>query len=164
VEVHWSDAAEAYVTPVAADLIGIAILSSHREHYGQLLASFPALQARLADAATGPVSGAGPLRQEVGRRVAGRVLLVGDAAGYVDALTGEGLCLGLRCAQALVDNLLRNTPQHYERDYRRITRSHRLITGGLVAAARRRPIRRAIVPVAAAAPPVFRTVVAALAR
>lgn len=37
--------------------------------------------------------GAGPLRQRVRARVGERVLLVGDAAGYVDALTGEGIAV-----------------------------------------------------------------------
>jgi flavin-dependent dehydrogenase len=164
VEVHWSDAAEAYVTPVADDLVGVAVLSARRAPFTELLATFPLLGARLAGAPTGPVLGAGPLRQTVRRRVAGRVLLVGDAAGYVDALTGEGLAVGLRCAGALVESLRRGTPSDYERDYLRITRAHRVITGGLVTAARAQPVRRAIVPAAAAAPPVFRTVVAALAR
>ncbi|GAA4547569.1 hypothetical protein GCM10023175_32060 [Pseudonocardia xishanensis] len=46
----------------------------------------PDLAALLRDAeAAGGVRGAGPLRQGSRRRVAGRVLLVGDAAGYVDA-------------------------------------------------------------------------------
>ena len=35
------------------------------------------------------------------RRVHGRVLLVGDASGYVDALTGEGIGVGLAQAEAL---------------------------------------------------------------
>jgi hypothetical protein len=43
----------------------------------------------------GDVRGGGPMRQDVRRRVHGRVLLVGDAAGYLDALTGEGLGVGL---------------------------------------------------------------------
>ena len=49
-----------------------------------------------------PVRGAGPLRQRLQRAVAGRVLLVGDAAGYVDALTGEGIALALAQAPAAV--------------------------------------------------------------
>jgi hypothetical protein len=36
----------------------------------------------------GPDRAASPLRQRVASRAAGRVLLVGDAAGYTDALTG----------------------------------------------------------------------------
>jgi flavin-dependent dehydrogenase len=90
------------------------------------------------------------------------VLLVGDAAGYVDALTGEGLCLGFRCAEALVARLRTGRAGGYERDYLRITRAHRLLTGGLVAATRLPPVRRGIVPLAAGAPPLFRAAVAAL--
>ena len=37
----------------------------------------------------------------------GRVLLVGDAAGYVDALTGEGIALGLAQARAAVEAVVR---------------------------------------------------------
>jgi hypothetical protein len=46
----------------------------------------------------------------------------------------------------------------------RITRRHRLMTGALVSATRSAAMRRGIVPLAAAAPPVFRAAVAALAR
>lgn len=91
VEVHWSPSAEAYVTPLAPDLVGVAVLTSRRGSFEQHLAAFPALLDRLPTGAAGPVRGAGPMRQRVRARVAGRVLLVGDAAGYVDALTGEGL-------------------------------------------------------------------------
>ena len=65
--------------------------------YQDHLAAFPALRDRLGDAAPQTsVRGAGPLRQRVSSRVAGRVLLVGDAAGYVDAITGEGIALARR--------------------------------------------------------------------
>jgi flavin-dependent dehydrogenase len=164
VEVHWSPVGEAYVTPVAPDLVGIAVLTSCRATPDRLLTAFPRLQEHLTGSPTGPVRGAGPLRQPVRRRVAGRVLLVGDAAGYVDALTGEGLCLGFRCAEAVVARLRDGRPDRYDRDYLRITRTHRLLTGGLVAATRLPAVRRGIVPVAAAVPGLFRTVVGVLAR
>ena len=60
------------------------------------------LAERLAGAPWQRVRGAGPLRQRSRRRSSGRVLLVGDAAGYVDALTGEGIALGLAQARAAV--------------------------------------------------------------
>ena len=71
---------------------------------------FPALAQRLAAAAGSKVLGAGPLRQRTRARVAGRVLLVGDAAGYVDALTGEGITVGLAAARSLVDCLAAGRP------------------------------------------------------
>ena len=52
--------------------------------------------------AHGPDRAAGPLRQQVRTRAAGRVLLVGDAAGYVDALTGEGMGLAFGAAELVV--------------------------------------------------------------
>ncbi|GHH56337.1 hypothetical protein GCM10018773_62190 [Streptomyces candidus] len=71
-----------------------------RGRYDEHLAGFPALAASLSGPAATQVRGAGPLRQRVRRRTAGRVLLVGDAAGYVDALTGEGIALALATAGA----------------------------------------------------------------
>ena len=104
VEVHWSPVGEAYVTPVADDRVGHRGAQRRaRRPLAELLAAFPPLAGRLAGPRpVGGVRGAGPLRQRSRRRVAGRVLLVGDAAGYVDALTGEGIALGLAQARAAV--------------------------------------------------------------
>jgi flavin-dependent dehydrogenase len=111
----------------------------------------------------GEVLGAGPLRQRVRGRVAGRVLLVGDAAGYVDALTGEGVALAVRQAAAAVDAIVAGDPQRYEQEWRAITRRYRLLTGALLAASRVGPVRRALVPAADRLPGVFAAVVNALA-
>ena len=110
VEVHWSAGAEAYVTPVADDLVGIAVLTDSGAPFDEVLGEFPVLRERL----TGPrtrVMGAGPLRQRARRRVAGRTLLVGDAGGYVDALTGEGIALGLAHARAAVACVVGRRPR-----------------------------------------------------
>ena len=55
------------------------------------------------------------MRQHVRRRVYGRVLLVGDASGYVDALTGEGIGVGLAQAEVLARCLAADRPADYER-------------------------------------------------
>ena len=47
VEVHWADSTEAYVTPVARDLVGVAMLTSTRGSFDDHLALFPALRSRL---------------------------------------------------------------------------------------------------------------------
>lgn len=160
VEVYWSPHAEAYVTPVADDLVGVAVLCPGGGSYASWLAEFPALRDRLDGAApASAVRGAGPLRQNVIRRVDGRTLLVGDAAGYVDALTGEGLAMGLRSAHELIACLLADRPQDYEAAWRRTTRRYRWLTGGLVAVAARPPLRRALVPAASRLPGVFATIV-----
>jgi flavin-dependent dehydrogenase len=162
VEVHWSPRAEAYVTPVGPDQVGVAILSASRRPFEQQLADFAGLGRRLAGAAGQGVRGAGPLRQDVRRRVAGRVLLVGDAAGYVDALTGEGISIGLECARELAGCLSADQPADYERAWRRTTWRYRLLTGTLVAAAGGRFSRPLIVPAAARLPGTFARVVGQL--
>ncbi|GAB3594788.1 NAD(P)/FAD-dependent oxidoreductase [Angustibacter peucedani] len=165
VEVHWAADAEAYVTPVGDDLVGVAVLTGHRASFDEQLAQFPALRHRLAGAPpASDVRGAGPLRQRVRARVAGRVLLVGDAAGYVDALTGEGLAVGLQAAQRLVACLLRDEPAGYEREWRRVTRRSRWITAGLLAARRQSWLAPHVVPAAASLPRVFTAAVGQLAR
>jgi flavin-dependent dehydrogenase len=92
------------------------------------------------------------------------VLLVGDAAGYVDALTGEGVALALAQAHAAVAAIVADDPQRYERDWVRVTRRYRLLTEGLVQATRLPPARRALVPLAERAPRLFAAAVDALAR
>ena len=164
VEVHWSAGAEAYVTPVADDQVGLAVLSGSPRPFAELLALFPGLAERAASVATTRVLGAGPLRQRSRRRTLGRVLLVGDAAGYVDALTGEGISVGLGQAQAAVDAVVADDPHGYEATWRRVSRRSNLLTSGLLTATRVGPARRALVPAAAALPGLFGTVVDQLAR
>ncbi|WP_250445144.1 FAD-dependent monooxygenase [Actinotalea sp. C106] len=162
VEVHWGPRSELYVTPVDDSTVGVAVLGPRGSTIEEAVASAPELAERLAD--HGPASelkGAGPLLQRTSRRALGRVRLVGDASGYVDALTGEGLRVGLAQARVAVATL--DDPEGYERAWRRETRDYRLLTTGLVAWARS-PARSAVVPVARAAPGVYAGVVERLAR
>ncbi|MHB9857132.1 NAD(P)/FAD-dependent oxidoreductase [Streptomyces sp. YIM S03343] len=164
VEVHWGPHAEAYVTPLGPELVGVALLTARRAPFDVQLQDFPDLTARLPPrAAVTPVRGAGPLRQRARTRVHGRVLLVGDAAGYVDALTGEGVSLALTGAEALVANLCRGTPEHYETDWRRATRRHRLLTDLLLRARRQPALARRITSTAERLPALFTATVNALA-
>ncbi len=165
VEVHWSRSGEAYVTPTADDQIGVAILT-HQQGRGfhDLLAEFPELVDRLDGAPWGRVRGAGPLRQRSTARVRGNVLLVGDAAGYVDALTGEGIALGYAHAQAAVSAVADRDPQGYDRAWRRLTWRHDLMTAALVTATRAPVVRSSIVPAAQRLPAVFGWAVNQLAR
>jgi flavin-dependent dehydrogenase len=153
------------VTPVAADTVGVAILSSARAGFEQQLAAFPALAQRLASAApVSDVRGAGPLRRPTTGRVAGRVLLVGDAAGYVDALTGEGLALSLSAGAELVRCLVAGRPEDYDRAWSAVSRRSRWITSGLLWARTHRALAPRVVPLAARAPRLFGVAVDQLAR
>ncbi|MEV7725119.1 NAD(P)/FAD-dependent oxidoreductase [Streptomyces sp. NPDC087917] len=167
VEVHWSGRSEAYVTPLGPDRIGVAVLTSEQAPYEVHLARFPDLVDRLPAPGTGPASavrGAGPLRRRSRTRVAGRVLLVGDAAGYVDALTGEGLTLAVTAAAELVRCVRADRPQEYERAWRELSRGYRTLTGALLWARRRPSLSGRIVPLAARLPGVFAGAVNLLAR
>ncbi|CAN5660029.1 NAD(P)/FAD-dependent oxidoreductase [soil metagenome] len=164
VEVHWSEVGEVYVTPVADGLVGVAVLTGRRATFPELLSAFPALTERIEGNPVTRVRGAGPLRQRSTRRVRGRVLLVGDAAGYVDALTGEGIAIGIAQARAAVDAIVADDPGGYERAWRRVTRRHDLLTRGLLTVTRHDALRSRIVPAAARLPRVFDSVVNQLAR
>ncbi|MFJ8884804.1 NAD(P)/FAD-dependent oxidoreductase [Streptomyces sp. NPDC102402] len=162
VEVHWSRHGEAYVTPVGEGLVGVAVLSRHRCSHEQHLAAFPALARTLRGLEAGPVRGAGPLRQSASAPRAGRVLLAGDAAGYVDALTGEGVALAAATASAAVDCLVAGRPEAYPARWARLTRRHRLLTGALLGAAGHPLTAGLIVPAAHRLPPLFDAAVRAL--
>ena len=164
VEVHWAAGAEAYVTPVADDCVGIALLTSHRGGFDRHLEEFPILRDRIDGHPHEPDRAAGPLRQRVSSRVAGRVLLVGDAAGYVDALTGEGLGLAFGAAEQLVSCVVNDRPEDYDRRWRQITRRYRMLTATLLQASAYAPARSRIVPAAVALPAVFTGVVNLLAQ
>lgn len=165
VEVTWARTSEAYVTPVGPDLIGVAFLSSARGGFDDQLAAFPALAARLDGAApASSVRGAGPLRQRTSGLAAGRVLLVGDAAGYIDALTGEGLALAFATADVLVQCLVQDRPERYQRAAMRLSRRSRWITSTLLRARTSERCAPHVVPLAARAPKLFTLAVRQLAR
>lgn len=164
VEVHWSRWAEAYVTPVGPDLVGIAILTRRRASFEEHLAAFAELHAHVRGRSMSQVRGAGPLRQRTHRRVSGRVLLAGDASGYVDALTGEGIALGMAQAREAVAAVADDQPQRYEQAWRRVTRRYDVLTRSLLALTSLPPARRAIVPLAATLPRPFSAVVNQLAH
>ncbi len=108
VEVYFARGVEAYVTPLG-DGVNIAFLWTPAElaasdgaarPFAELLAHFPELQRRLAGApAQDRAQGSGPFDQAPSERVRDGLALVGDAGGYIDALTGEGV--GLAVTQAL---------------------------------------------------------------
>jgi flavin-dependent dehydrogenase len=144
VEVFWGPECEAYVTPVAAGEVGVALLWSGRKGgFDELLASFPELASRLAGLpAASRDRGIGPLRQRARAVCKGNVALVGDAAGYFDAITGEGLAVALHESAALVAALASGGLGGYTAAHRRINRLPNLMTG-LVLGLERHPALRA---------------------
>lgn len=160
VEVYWLPDAELYVTPVDVSTVGVAVLGTAPLDLASAIARVPALAWRLKDARrVSSTRGAGPMHTHVARKRAGRALLVGDASGYVDALTGEGLRMGFAQAHAAVSCILAGDLDNYESEWHRITRSYRMLTSTLLFAARHARVRRALVPAAQAAPWMFTRIV-----
>lgn len=157
VEVYWGPGCEAYVTPVAPDEVGIAFLWSGRKaRFDDLLETLPDLRARVAGApAASRDRGAGPLRQRVRAVRRGNVALVGDAAGYFDAITGEGLAVALHESAALVAAVLAGDLGRYGAACRRINRLPNLMTGLVLALERRPRLRARAVRALAAEPGLF---------
>lgn len=160
VEVYWAKDSEAYVTPVAEDVVGVAVLGGGQGNFESRMAAFPALRERLAGAEpASSVRGAGPLRQDVAHRTKGRVLLVGDASGYLDALTGEGIGAAFSEATALADCLAAGRAGDYERAWLRVTRMSRALTAGLLWSRHFPAIGPRIVPAARRLPWLFTAIV-----
>jgi len=116
VEVHWSDGIEAYVTPCGENLVGVAFLWDRKRHRGlpggnqlipALLEAFPALKKRLRNTSVNDTALAiGPMQRTATQPTADGVLLMGDAAGYLDALTGEGISLALAQVLSLEETVV----------------------------------------------------------
>jgi len=175
VEVHWAEDAEAYVTPVGPDNVGIAFLYGEAARqadkgkpgtpFRRLLARFPYLEERLQHAAaTSTPRGAGPFAQRSAAPRLGRVLLAGDASGYIDPLTGEGLALGFQNALDAADALVAETPEQYDKAWRRAYAAYARPTKALLTLTQWPLGRRAMFPVLRMAPWILRAVVRRLAH
>jgi len=92
--------------------LGLVVPYAHaRAFRGRLDTFFAARLAQLRHlaprldgmAAAGPLMAMGPLAYRVGEPAVGGVALVGDAAGFYDPFTGEGLYTALRSAELLAE-------------------------------------------------------------
>jgi flavin-dependent dehydrogenase len=147
VEVHWAKGAEAYVTPVSDDEVGVAFLWHERApSWEEMLSRFPHLEPRLRGAEPlSSIQGAGPFRRRPRRVSAGRLALVGDASGYVDAITGEGVAIAFECARALALSLREGGLSSYAKAHRRILRPYRRMAELALALASNPRLRRGVV-------------------
>lgn len=124
IEVHWGINCQIYVTPVAADEICVALVSQDSHlRLDAALAAFPEVASRLRDAEQSSIErGAISSTRKLQHAYAGRVALVGDASGAVDAITGEGLCLAFRQAQVLAECFTQGDLRRYQREHRSLAR------------------------------------------
>ena len=192
VEVHWERGLECYVTPIGDALVNVAFLWEEGAldeagrtdgaapvgepagpPFDALLARFPRVEERLRGAAAlSEARGSGPLLRRVRARVGDRLALVGDAAGYVDAITGQGLSLAFASAQLLIAALPRPFDPaalpaalaRYDRSLGSSWRRYALPARGLLALARRPRLRRRVFALLGHAPRVFATLLDAVAE
>lgn len=139
VNVTVLDGVEVYVAPSGPDEVLAAVLGRRGELRVEDLgvadsyrcfvtAAHPAF----AGAAMTKVTGAGPFGVSARRVAAGRTFLVGDAAGFVDPITGDAMAAGFRAGSRLA-TLLEAGPDAAAAAYRRWFagqwRTRRIVSG-----------------------------------
>ena len=163
VEVHWGSNCQIVVTSVRPDELCLVVTSrSPRIRLREALLEFPGITRRL--------KGASPITRDLGavtalrvlRRVCrGRVALLGDASGSVDSLTGEGLGLAFRQAQALAEAIACGDLTRYQSAHRRINRVPEIMSRLLLALENRHKLRRRAILSLAKEPRLFEWLLAA---
>jgi len=117
-EVHFFRGGYAVAAPVDAGQLSLNLVVDEAQWRAQrlprdvlfdaFLAKVPALRDRLAAGRrVDPIRGVGALAVRSTRQAVAGAALVGDAAGYVDPVTGEGIFFALKGAQLLADGLAR---------------------------------------------------------
>ncbi|MGA9752747.1 MAG: FAD-dependent monooxygenase [Acidobacteriota bacterium] len=147
VEVIFHTGGEVYLAPsdgneaLVACLYRQDALPSEPTNERRVLAtlrSLEALRGRIGSIAfTTPVLGAGPLGLSLNRLASGDVILIGDAAGAPDPVTGEGMSLAILSARALADALSSGRPEEYERERRRLAFNAQWLSAWILKASRR---------------------------
>jgi 2-polyprenyl-6-methoxyphenol hydroxylase-like FAD-dependent oxidoreductase len=124
VEVFWHRRSQAYVTPVGPEEVCVALIgSAEKAPRTDMAALFPQLAERLARAEPmGSPRGAISISTKLGAVTRGRIALIGDASGSVDAVTGDGLALAFHQATSLGAALAAGDLSSYEISHRRIDR------------------------------------------
>ncbi len=130
VELHWAPTCQIYITPVARDEVSVASISRNpQERLDSAVAFFPELRSRLEGA---PIASS-----EMGALSVSRVLrrvyreglvLLGDASGSVDAVTGEGICLAFKQSLALAEAVASRDLRAYEVSHRCLGRRLRIMS------------------------------------
>jgi menaquinone-9 beta-reductase len=162
-ELHWGDAAQLYLTPVSPQQVCVVVISrDSRLRLDRALAEFPEVEARWRGVqATTAEAGAVTIVRRLPRVTRGPVALIGDAAGSVDAITGQGLYLAFCQARALAHALAEGALAPYEAAHRKLIRRPALMSALLLALERHSWLRRRTFRAFASRPALFETALAA---
>ena len=164
VDVHWGRFAQAYVTPVSPTETSVVILAERREdtEFDRAIMDFPEIASRIAGARLASRErGAVTAQHRLAAVTRGNFALVGDASGGVDAITGDGIRLALRHAQAFGDAIAKNDLALYERAHRKFAAAPTRAGSTLVLLDRYPRLRERVIIALAANPKLFESFLSA---
>lgn len=161
-EIYWGSRSQMYVTPVSQSEACVALIT--RDAHLRLehtLPQFPELNRRLAGAAAA-TNERGSVTASRGLRgvYRGRTILVGDASGSVDAITGEGMSLGFQQAVALADALASGNLRSYQAEHGRLARRPNLMANLMLSLDRFPVLRRRVLRALESEPAIFANLLA----
>jgi len=163
-ELHWGRDCQVYVTPISRDEVCVALISSSpklRLRLEDALGEFPELCAHLENAEhASSERGAITVTRRLRSVYRGRSVLVGDASGGVDAITGEGLCLTFRQAALLGDCLANGDLARYQKGHRTLIRRPALMARMMLFMAKHRHLRQRTMQVFQSTPRSFAAMLA----
>ncbi len=147
-ELHWGRECQVYVTPVGREEVCVSLISFDpklRLREEEALEEFPELWSRLKNAKyASSERGAITVTRQLRRVYRDRTVLVGDASGGVDAITGEGLCLAFQQAALLAKCLAGGELARYQQTHRALLRRPTLMTRLMLFMARHRRARQRV--------------------
>jgi flavin-dependent dehydrogenase len=130
VEILLHESGEVYLAPSEGDEALVACLyrqgslpvgATNEDRVLHTLLSLELLKGRTRGVSfTTPVLAAAPLGLRVGTVAWGDTLLVGDASGAPDPVTGEGMSLAVLSARAAARAIAEGRPEDYERERQRL--------------------------------------------
>lgn len=129
VELYWGPRGQVYVTPVASDEVCVAFVSRHSKlRLEEALNDVPLLRERLAGVEHGSSEmGAMSISRRLKRVHKNGLALLGDASGSVDAVTGAGMSLAFKQADALAAALEAGDLRQYAARHKEIGAEPRLL-------------------------------------
>ncbi len=121
-EVHWAHGCQLFITPMIGQEVGVAVISRDPSlRLDSVLSRFPEIAEKLRGATVTTRELGDTTRLRILPAVArGRVALVGDASGTVDAVTGHGLSLSFRQAIQLAKAMQHGDLAYYQDAHKRI--------------------------------------------
>jgi flavin-dependent dehydrogenase len=160
-EVHWGPRCQVYIAGVNEEQTCVGLISHDLKlRLDEALYDFPELKARLKSAESSSAErGELSVTRTLKRVCRDKVVLIGDASGSVDAVTGEGLSLGFAQALLLAECLRDGDLKRYQREHRRLALRPQLMARLMLTLDERPRLQRRTLQVFLRRPEIFRRLV-----